>query len=625
MSHHDRLGRRRFLGLGLLAAAGWRRGWAGPSARGAGAGVPDVGDAGEGAVPAGDAPSQPLAELAYGQVRFRDGPIARQARENHRLVLGLDEDSLLKPFRLRGGQPAPGPELGGWYGTYAFAPGATFGQWMSALSRYYAITGDPATHAKIERLVRGYAATIDEGGFYRGNRFPAYTYDKLTGGLLDAHGLGRDDAALAALARTTAVAVPFLPPRAIPRNEHAHPPQDFTEHAWDESYTLPENQFAAWRATGEARHLELAHRFLYDEFFGALARGENALPGKHAYSHVNALGSSAQAYLSLANPLYLKAAQNGFEMIAAQSFATGGWGPDEHFVAPGSGALGASLAGQTKSFETPCGAYAHFKLTRYLLRITRDSRYGDSMERVLYNTVLGALPIQPDGHAFYYSDYTRRGKKAFHPDRWPCCSGTLPMVAADHAINACFTDAHGIHVNLYVPADVAWTQDGLPARLRIETDYPYAPGVALTLSLPGAQTFTLNLRVPAWAEGASVRINDKRETSSIEPGRFASIRREWRSGDRIELELPLTRRLESIDAEHPESVALLAGPLVLMRLLDGEPAVGRVTRRGLLSATGGRSGRHEWRAAADNGSIRMKPFLDIGDETYSAYQRVASS
>ena len=61
----------------------------------------------------------------------------------------------------------------------------------------------------------------------------------------------------------------------MPRNEHAQPGQDFSEHAWDESYTLPENQFQAWHLTGDRRHFELGRRFLYDEFFAALARGEN--------------------------------------------------------------------------------------------------------------------------------------------------------------------------------------------------------------------------------------------------------------------------------------------------------------------------------------------------------------
>ena len=82
-----------------------------------------------------------------------------------------------------------------------------------------------------------------------------------------------------------------------------------------------------------------------------------------------------------------------FRHVRAQSFATGGWGPNETLCAPGSGALGDSLTRTHSSFETPCGAYAMFKITRYLLRVTRDTRYGDSMERVLYNTILGAKPI----------------------------------------------------------------------------------------------------------------------------------------------------------------------------------------------------------------------------------------
>ncbi len=602
-------GRRDLLAFGLLAACGWR--YAPGRAAQAGA----------------DATAGPLAELKFGQVQFGAGPLARQACENHRLVLSLDEDALLRPFRVRAGLRAPGHELGGWYGTYAFAPGATFGQWMSALSRYYAISGDAATLAKVQRLVRGYSATIDaEGRFYRKNRFPAYTYDKLTGGLLDARRLTHDDAALATLARTTQAATPYLPPRAMPRNEHAEPGQDFSEHAWDESYTLPENQFQAWGLTRDPRHLELAKRFLYDEFFSALARGENVLPGKHAYSHVNALSSAAQAYLSLDAPMYLAAAQRGFEMIGAQSFATGGWGPDEHFVVPGSGALGASLAGQTKSFETPCGAYAHFKLTRYLLRITHDALYGDSMERVLYNTVLGAIPIEPDGHAFYYSDYTRQAKKTFHPDRWPCCSGTLPMIAADYAISTCFTDPQGIYVNLYVPAQVIWSQNEATCGLMIQTDYPYDPGVIMTLQLPSAQTFTLNLRIPAWAQGAGVLINGKRESRSLEPGSFAAIRREWHSADQIELELPLLRRLESIDAVQPHTVALLEGPLVLMRILDDADATRpAVARANLLAARRDRGGRHEWQVATDAGPLTLKPFLDIATESYSAYQLVVPS
>ena len=109
MSERINHGRRGFLAFGLLAAGGWRHAAIAAS------------------LPLADASTVPLAELMYGQVRFGPGPLDQQARENHRLVLSLDEDALLRPFRVRAGQRAPGHDLGGWYDTYAFAPGATFG------------------------------------------------------------------------------------------------------------------------------------------------------------------------------------------------------------------------------------------------------------------------------------------------------------------------------------------------------------------------------------------------------------------------------------------------------------------------------------------------------------------
>lgn len=580
-------------------------------------------------VAATQAREAPLAELGYAQVQFSPGPLQTQVEQNHRLVLGLDEDSLLRPFRLRGGLPAPGQELGGWYDTWGFAPGATFGQWMGALARYYAITGDAATRAKLRRLVDGYAATVDpQGRFYRDNRFPSYIYDKLVGGLLDARRFAGDPAALDALRRSTDAAEPYLPPHAVPRDEHASPGEDFSRHAWDESYTLPENQFLAYRLTGEMRHRRLGQRFLYDDFFGPLARGENALPGKHAYSHVNALGSAAQAYLTLGQPMYLHAARHGLAMVEAQSFATGGWGPDEHFVVPGAGALGASLADQHKSFETPCGAYAHIKLTRKLLRITRDARYGDSMERVLYNTVLGAWPIEPDGHAFYYSDYTRAAGKSFHPDRWPCCSGTLPMVAADYRISACFTDPQGLYVNLYVPGRVRWNQDGADCRLHVHTRYPYASAIELRLGVTSPRRFALRLRIPAWAEGATIRINGRRQASDTLPGTFATLAREWRPGDRIELELPLRTRLEPVDTEHPGTVALLAGPLVLMRILGKDapaPATPSAIPPHLWLGAQLRTGSASTWQLPGRPDIVLRAFPDIAHEPYRTYHELPSA
>ena len=605
ISHFDR-GRREVLKAGALLACGGAIGAAG-ARRALGVEAP-----------------APLDELRYTQVKFEPGPAYAQGQENHRLVMSLDEDSLLRPFRQRAGLPAPGSDLGGWYDTYAFAPGATFGQWICALARYYAASGDEPTRAKVLRLVRGFAATVDtDGKFYRDNRFPAYIYDKLAGGLIDAKRYAHDDSAVATLSRATQAAIPYLPPHAMPRNEHAQAGEDFSQHAWDESYTIPENQFFAARLTGDRIHLQLARRFMYDEFFLALARGDNVLPGKHAYSHVNGLSSAASGYLALGQRAYFDAARQGFDFLDAQSFATGGWGPDEHFVTPGSGALGASLTGEHKSFETPCGAYAHFKLTRYLLRITRDARYGDSMERVLYNCALGAKPIQSDGNAFYYSDYTRSASKSFHPDRWPCCSGTLPMLAADYPISACFTDPRGIYVNLYIPGRIDWHQDAAACRLSIATEYPYTSAITMNLQLSQPRIFALKLRIPAWATGASVAVNGKRGAAPT-PGTFASIEREWRSGDRVELDLPLRRRLQPVDAEHPNLVALLSGPLALMRILgEGPSSATALPRNALLAAEQVPGDERRWTVNHDSGKFELRAFLDINAQRYSAYQHVA--
>ena len=306
------------------------------------------------------------------------------------------------------------------------------------------------------RLNRVYAQSIG-GGFFDNNRFPAYCYDKLVCGLIDSHQFAHDPKAFEILQQTTDLALPHLPENAVDREQSWRAGKDIS-YNWDESYTLPENLFLAYQRGAGERYKQLAIRFLDDKtYFDPLAAGENVFAGKHAYSYVNALNSAMQAYLTLGSEKHLRAARNAFEMlVATQSFATGGWGPDEMLRAPNTGALYESLSKQHKSFETPCGAYAHFKLTRSLLRVTRDARYGDSMERVMYNTVLGAKPLQSDGTSFYYSDYSFEGHKEYSNHRWPCCSGTLPQVAADYRINLYFKDADDLYVNLYIPSTVDW-------------------------------------------------------------------------------------------------------------------------------------------------------------------------
>jgi uncharacterized protein len=571
-----------------------------------------------------DGTANPLEEFGYHQVELNSEPHEKQLQNSISVLMGLNEDSLLKPMRQMGGQPAPGEELGGWYNydpnydwhTFdaGFAPGATFGQWISALARAYAIVGSAKIREKVLRLNRLYANSITSG-FYEKNRFPAYCYDKLVCGLIDSHTWAGDADALAILERTTDTALPHMPGRAVEQGETWRAGTD-ESYTWDESYTVPENQLIAFQRGAGERYKEIAIRYLHDSYFNRLAAGENALDGRHAYSHVNALCSAMQAYLTLGSKRHLLAAQNGFDMLSAQSFVTGGWGPDERLRATNSPELAASLTNTHASFETPCGAYAHFKLTRYLLRVTRDPRYGDSMERIMYNTILGAKPLQPDGRAFYYSDYNFEGKKVYSNHRWPCCSGTFPQVATDYGINIYFRDPKNLFVSLYIPSVLRWKQDGIEITLTQKAAYPNDGSVDFEFALSRPIDLSLNLRIPAWASGASISVNGKRWKNPIAAGSFAPLRRKWRNGDRVELELPMRMRLESLDPANQDVVALLRGPLVLFALKKSE----HITRQQLLNATS--VGAGQWRVNAADGPIAMLPFTAIQDEQYSTYLKI---
>jgi hypothetical protein len=397
---------------------------------------------------------------------------------------------------------------------------------------------------------------------------------------------------------------------------------DDASWTWDESYTLPENMFLASARGGGTRYFELARRYLDDEtWFDPLSRNEHVLNGRHAYSYVNSLCSAMMAYLAAGSEKHLRAARNGFAMLQAQSYATGGWGPDELLRGPKSDALYQSLHNTHAHFETPCGSYAHFKLTRYLLRATGDSRYGDSMERVMYNTVLGALPIQADGRNFYYSDYNFDARRVYKQAHWACCSGTLPQVAADYRINLYLRGPRSVYVNLYVPSTVGWEEDGARLSLTQTGDYPFDGKILFSLATSNPVDSTLHFRIPAWARGAQIRVNGHARPTPV-PGRFAAIRRIWRSGDVVELLLPLPTFLEPIDERHPNIAALVQGPLVLMAVKpDIDAAVPVVSRSALMSAR--RSGATEWQADAAGGPITLTPFTALGTRPYTTYLQLA--
>ncbi len=524
--------------------------------------------------------------------------------------------------------PAPGEDMGGWYYHRAsfdppkdmtgYIPGHSFGQYLSGLARAYAVTGDKATQEKVFRLVRGFAPTVTPK-FYEGYNIPAYTFDKTNCGLIDAHEFASDPMHSTSSTKATDAVLPWLPPKALNREEMMARPHKNISFTWDETYTLPENFYLGYQRGAGDRYHELAKRYLQDDtYFGPLAEGQNVLPGQHAYSHVNALCSAMQCYLTDGSEMHLRAAQNGFRFVQEQSFATGGWGPDETFRKPGTDEL-VSAHLVTRQLRDSLRRLRPLQDHALLMRVSGDSPFGDSMEAVLYNTILGARPIRPDGVSFYYADYNMDAAKVDYDQKWPCCSGTFPQLTADYGISSYLRSPQGIYVNLYVPSRVTWRQGNARVSLTQKTEYPNNGETALQLKLDRTERFTIALRIPAWAgPHTAVKVNGSPTGASLQPGTWTRLDRTWKDGDRVELSIDMPLRLVPIDPAHPETIALVRGPVALFAIEQGAAKIS--SKQMLAAQRSGASG--DWEVASNMGKIPMRPYASIKSERYRLYQQV---
>jgi uncharacterized protein len=574
-----------------------------------------------GAARAGASPTtspfiDPLAEFDYGAVELTGGPLKQQYDRVRASYLALDNDRLLKVYRERAGLPAPGEPMGGWYGPDGFVPGHSLGQYISGLARLGRATDDAACRQKVHALVEGFAASFRAGGhIYAAPNaekvWPCYVLDKHLAGLIDAHTLTGVEQARELLPQVFAGAQAYIPETGHDRVGKKDPP-------YDETYILPENLFAAYALTGERAFYERACAYLLDsDFFDPLARGEDVLPGRHAYSHVMALSSAARARLVLGDEKYLRAMQHAWEfLVTEQQYASGGWGPDELFVEPHKGRLYESLLTTHDHFETPCGTYAAMKLARALLCATGDGRYGDGLERVMYNALLAVKEPDGDGDFPYYSSYAAQSEKGYYAQKWPCCSGTLVQGVADYVKNIYFRSEDGVVVNLYAPSRVRWNCAGVAVTLTQDGECAFDDAVTLAVECAQPVEFALGLRVPAWLDQSPAFEVNQKPASAHTHHAVATLRRKWRSGDTLTVSMPRNFRTEAIDRQHSRTVAMLRGPLLYAeRSPSGEKST--LAPLDALRPFEQRGGGFE---ALTAGATRaFVPLYSVGGERYTVY------
>ena len=494
---------------------------------------------------------QLLQPLDYVGVTLDDSPVRLVLDETKAFYLGLANDDLLKGFRARAGRPAPGKNLGGWYTDDVFH---VFGQLLSGLARLHAATGDPACKAKLDSLIAGWGECLAPDGyaFYSAKpNAPHYTYEKLVGGLVDALLYAKNPQAKQLLSRITDWAEKHLDRK---RPYGADP---------SEWYTLSENLYRAAAATGEARYRSFATVWEYTNYWAAYAQKQDIhtkAPSYHAYSHVNTLSGAAQAYLATGKSHYLATIRNAYDYLQTnQCFATGGYGPDESLLPRRERRQ--HVLDTHATFETQCGAWAGFKLSKYLTRFTGEARYGDWVERLLWNGLIASVPNSADGRVFYYADYSPSGAvKTLYGAPFPCCAGTRPMAVADVLDQLAFAAPDGLSIAQFVPATIHWRG----VTLRVQTRFPESEQVTLALALAKPTTFALRLRAPGWLVGTpTATLNGKPVTLTKDTKGWLAIKRIWKTGDTLAVRLPMGFRWERLDPEQSWPAALCYGPLAL--------------------------------------------------------------
>ena len=207
-----------------------------------------------------------------------------------------------------------------------------------------------------------------------------------------------------------------------------------------------------------------------------------------------------------------------------------------------------------------CATVYQLRVYDSLLRLRGDARLGDLIERTVFNALFAAQ--SPDGRRLRYFAPTE-GPRAYWTTDTYCCPCNYRRIVAELPQMVFYRAGDGLAVSLFtasqaklaVGPDVALT-------VRQETDYPNTGSVRLRLDPARPVKFPLQLRIPTWAKGASVKVNGQRLKDPVKPGSFLQVAREWKTGDEVTLDLPMPWRLVKGRQRQAGRVAVMRGPQV---------------------------------------------------------------
>ncbi len=504
------------------------------------------------------------------EVRRLAGPFRDAMERNERYLLSLDPDRLLHTFRLNVGLPSSAKPYGGWEDPKIEVRGHSLGHYLSALALTYASTGDVRFKARTDAIVTELAkcqAASPQAGFHAGylSAFPEsfidrvetrqpvwapwYTLHKIMAGLLAVYRHCDNAQALDVLVKM-ADWIKFRVDRLTAEQMQASLDAEFGG--------MNEVLANLYAVTGNPEHLKLAEAFDHRRMFDPLAAGEDKLNGFHANTQIPKMIGAAREYELTGQSRYGDIARFFWERVAEhRSYVIGGHSDGEHFFPPEE----FSRHLTTDTAET-CNTYNMLKLTRHVFEWEPSARMMDFYERALYNHILASQDPQTGMFVYLMSLKPGHFKTYSMPDNsfW-CCVGTGMENHAKYADTIFFHSAESLYLNLFIPAELSWRERGVTVRQ--ETRFPDEGRSRLSFHCAQPVDLALKIRRPAWAgDGFALLVNGNAQAITEPPGSYVEIHRTWKTGDRVEVRLPMQLHTEAMP-DDPSVLALMCGPIVL--------------------------------------------------------------
>jgi DUF1680 family protein len=521
------------------------------------------------------------APLPLSAVRLLPSPYRTAVDANLKYLLSLSADRFLHNYHKFAGLPVKGEIYGGWEADTIGGEG--LGHYLSALALMYAQTGNAECKHRIVYIVAemarvqmaqgdGYVAglmrkrkdgtkvdgkeiftEIVAGNIYsrgfdlNGSWSPLYNIHKVFAGLLDAHELAGSKQALVVAVKFGG----FIDKLFAALNDKQ------VEQVLECEYGGLNESFAELYArTKNQRWLRLSERLYDRKYLDSVVAGRDELSNTHANTAIpKVIGLARLSELDHTKPEYAKASRFFWDTVVHHhSFVIGGDGDREYFFERDS--IAKHLTEQTCEH---CATYNMMKLTRHLFAWHPDGALFDYYERAHLNHVLAAQ--NPATGMFTYMTPMMSGAQrdfsSPENDMW-CCVLSGMESHAKHGDSIYWQSHDTLFVNLYIPSAVHWQR----ARFELDTKYPEEGHIALKVRHAGGRkTFAVAMRIPAWAPEAKLLVNGKPVAAKHGRG-YALIRRTWRAGDVVTLDLPLDLRLESPPG-NDKVVSVMRGPMVL--------------------------------------------------------------